>query len=152
MLLKGNLQGLQHIGIPVTDLERSKAFYARLGFVEVMHADLPGAVEAIQVAMMQHEKLTLELYQLGQEERQAIAQRTDGHIDHIALDVLDIEQAYREICAAGLDVLEDGAPVYLPFWKHGVRYFTVRGPDGEKVEFNQILKSERTNGPEKASS
>lgn len=140
MLLKGNLRGLQHVGLPVTDLERSKAFYARLGFVEVMRTDLPGASEPVQVAMMQHEGLTLELYQLAAEERQEIARRADGHIDHLALDVLDIEQAYREISAAGLEILENPAPVYLPFWDHGVKYFTVRGPDGEKVEFNQILK------------
>lgn len=139
MLLQGNLQGLQHIGLPVTNLERSKAFYARLGFVEVMRTDIQGESEPVQVAMMQHEKLTIELYQLGQEESREIAKRPDGHIDHIALDVLDIEQAYHEICAAGLEVLEDGAPVHLPFWDHGVRYFTIRGPDGEKVEFNQIL-------------
>jgi lactoylglutathione lyase len=140
MLLRGNLRGLQHVGLPVTDLERSKAFYAELGFVEVMRTDLPGVAEPIQVAMMQHEGLTLELYQLEPEERQAIAQRTDGHIDHLALDVLDIEQAYKEIRTTGLEVLEDDAPVFLPFWDHGVRFFTIRGPDGEKVEFNQILK------------
>jgi lactoylglutathione lyase len=139
MLLKGILQGLQHVGIPVTDLERSKAFYAQLGFVEIMRTDLPGAAEAIQVAMMQHGKLIFALYQLDREERQEISKRTDGHIDHLALDVTDIEQAYREICAAGLEVLEDAAPVYLPFWDQGVRYFTIRGPDGEKIEFNQRL-------------
>ena len=141
MLLKSNLRGLQHIGLPVTNLERSKAFYAELGFEEAMRTDLPGASEAIQVAMLEHEGLTIELYQLVQEERQTIAKRTDGHIDHIALDVMDIEQAYNEIRAAGLEILEENAPVFLPFWEYGVRFFTIRGPDGEKVEFNQILKS-----------
>jgi catechol 2,3-dioxygenase-like lactoylglutathione lyase family enzyme len=140
MLLKGNLRGLQHLGLPVTDLERSKAFYAGLGFVEVMRTDLPGESEAVQVAMMRHENLTIELYQLEEKERQEIAQRSDGHIDHIALDVLDIELAYQEICAAGLEILEQDAPVFLPFWDRGVRFFTIRGPDGEKVEFNQILR------------
>jgi len=140
VLLKGNLRGLQHIGLPVTNLERSKAFYSELGFEEIMRTDLPRASEAIQVAMMHHEELTLELYQLEQEERQWIASRTDGHIDHIALDVMDIEQAYTEICAAGLEVLEEDAPVFLPFWDQGVKFFTIRGPDGEKVEFNQILR------------
>lgn len=140
MLLKGNLRGLQHIGMPVTDLERSKAFYAQLGFVELMRTDLPGTPEAIKVAMMQHEGLTIELYQLAGEERQALANRSDGHVDHIALDVMDIEQAYSEIRAAGLEILENPAPVYLPFWEHGVKFFTIRGPDGEKIEFNQILR------------
>jgi catechol 2,3-dioxygenase-like lactoylglutathione lyase family enzyme len=140
VLSKGNLRGLQHIGLPVTNLERSKTFYSELGFVEVMRTDLPRASEAVQVAMMRHEELTLELYQLEHDARQEIAGRTDGHIDHIALDVLDIEQAYQDIQAAGLAILEENAPVFLPFWEHGVRFFTIRGPDGEKVEFNQILR------------
>jgi catechol 2,3-dioxygenase-like lactoylglutathione lyase family enzyme len=140
MLLQDNLQGLQHLGIPVTNLERSKDFYAQLGFIEAMRTDIQPQTEVIRVAMMQHENFTIELYQLGQEDLQEIAKRADGHIDHVALNVLDIEQAYMEIKAAGLEILEDNAPVFLPFWEHGVKYFTVRGPDGEKIEFNQILR------------
>ena len=140
MLLRGNLRGLQHIGLPVTNLERSKAFYTELGFAEMMRTELPRASESVQVAMMHHEGLIIELYQLEQEERQEIAKRKDGHIDHLALDVMDIEQAYKEISAAGLEILEDNPPVFLPFWEHGVRFFTIRGPDGEKIEFNQILR------------
>jgi len=140
MLLQGNLQGLQHLGIPVTNLERSKDFYAQLGFTEAMRTDIQPQSEVIRVAMLQHENFTIELYQLGQEDLQEIAKRADGHIDHVALNVLDIEQAYAEIKAAGLEILEDNAPVYLPFWEHGVKYFTVRGPDGEKIEFNQIVR------------
>ena len=140
MLLQGNLQGLQHLGLPVTDLERSKAFYAQLGFTETLRTEIQEDADVIQVAMMEHENFTIELYQLGQERRQEIAKRADGHIDHVALNVLDIEKAYAEIKSAGLEILEDNAPVFLPFWEHGVKYFTVRGPDGEKVEFNQILR------------
>jgi lactoylglutathione lyase len=140
VLLKDNLRGLQHIGLPVTDLERSKAFYTQLGFVEAMRTNLPRLPEPIQVAMMQHEGLTVELYQLEEKERQEIAKRSDGHIDHIAFDVIDIEQAHNEIRATGLEILEEDAPVFLPFWEHGVKYFTIRGPDGEKIEFNQILR------------
>jgi catechol 2,3-dioxygenase-like lactoylglutathione lyase family enzyme len=139
MLLRDNLRGLQHIGLPVTNLERSRAFYAQLGFSEAMRMDLPRDSEAVQVAMMQHESLVIELYQLEEKERQEIARRADGHIDHIALDVRDIEQAFIEIRSAGLEIIEADAPVSLPFWEHGVKFFTIRGPDGEKVEFNQIL-------------
>jgi catechol 2,3-dioxygenase-like lactoylglutathione lyase family enzyme len=140
MLLKANLQGAQHLGLPVTDLERSKAFYLNLGFTQTMRTDLPGQNEAIQVAMLQKDDLTIELYQLAGQERKEIAARQDGHIDHIALNVLDVEKAYAEIKAAGLEILEENAPVFLPFWTHGVKFFTVRGPDGEKIEFNQILR------------
>jgi catechol 2,3-dioxygenase-like lactoylglutathione lyase family enzyme len=41
MLLQNNLQGLQHLGLPVTDQERSLAFYANLGFAVTMRTDLP---------------------------------------------------------------------------------------------------------------
>jgi catechol 2,3-dioxygenase-like lactoylglutathione lyase family enzyme len=140
MLLQGNLQGLQHLGLPVTDLERSMAFYAQLGFAETMRTDISAEPEVVRVAMMRHENFTIELYQLGREEQGAIAKRADGHIDHVALNVVDIEKAYAEIRAAGLEVLEGNAPVYLPFWEHGVKYFTIRGPDGEKIELNQILR------------
>jgi len=140
MLLQGNLQGVQHLGLPVTDLERSKAFYLNLGFTQTMRTDLTGQPEAIQVAMLQKDDLTIELYQLASQERKEITARHDGHIDHIALNVLDIEKAYAEITAAGLEILEENAPVFLPFWTHGVKFFTIRGPDGEKIEFNQILR------------
>jgi lactoylglutathione lyase len=142
MLLQGNLQGLQHLGLPVTNLERSKAFYAQLGFAETLRTEIQEESDVIQVAMMEHENFTIELYELGQSERQEIAKRADGHIDHVALNVLDIEKAYTEIKSAGLEILEENAPVFLPFWEHGVKYFTVRGPDGEKVEFNQILRGD----------
>lgn len=137
-MLEGNLCGLQHLGLPVTDIERSKAFYSRLGFTVTMTSELSSGEGAIQVTMMELSGLVLELYQLAGTQRAEIGAREDGHIDHIALDVVDIEQAFADVRAAGLELLED-APVFLPFWEHGVRYFNVRGPDREKVEFNQRL-------------
>lgn len=35
-LLTGNFTGLQHIGIPATNLEKSIEFYEKLGFIPVM--------------------------------------------------------------------------------------------------------------------
>ncbi len=137
-MLKGNVRGLQHLGLPVTDLERSKAFYGQLGFTVAMTAELPADEGTIPVAMLALNGFVLELYQLPGVARDEIGARRDGHIDHVALDVADIERAFADARAAGLDPLED-APVYLPFWEHGVKYFNVRGPDGEKVEFNQFL-------------
>jgi catechol 2,3-dioxygenase-like lactoylglutathione lyase family enzyme len=139
MLLENNLQGFQHLGLPVTNLENSKTFYMNFGFKEVMRTDLHPKEQPIRVAMLEKSGFTIELYQLHGSERDEIASRTDGHIDHIALNVRDIDAAFAEIKSAELIILEENAPVYLPFWKHGVKFFTVRGPDGEKVEFNQIL-------------
>ena len=140
MYLQGNLLGIQHLGLPVTVLERSRDFYLNFGFVEMMRTDLPPREAPIRVAMLQKDDLTIELYELSGSEHAEIATRSDGHIDHIALNVLDIDSAYLELKAAGFEILEKDAPVFLPFWSYGVKFFTVRGPDGEKVEFNQILK------------
>lgn len=138
-MLEGNLDGVQHLGIPVTDIKRSRAFYAQLGFKEVMTAELPADGDSVQVVMLELGNLVFELYQLVGEDRVEVGTRRDGHIDHIALNVRDIDAAFEAVRAAGLDPLEE-APVFLPFWEKGVRYFNVRGPDGEKVEFNQILE------------
>lgn len=62
----------------------------------------------------------------------------DGAIDHIAIDVTDIEKCYEIANELRLDVLDDGIQ-FLPFWENGVKFFTVRGPNNEKVEFNQQL-------------
>ncbi len=137
-MFAGNVQGFQHLGLPVTDIARSRAFYERLGFRAVFETTLPAEGGAIQVAMLDLSGFVLELYQLVGADLAGIAARGDGHVDHLALNVADIEQAWEAARAAGLTPLED-APVFLPFWDKGCKYFTVRGPDGEKVEFNQIL-------------
>jgi len=134
VVLSGNLTGLQHLGLPVADLKKSRAFYERLGFRQVMAAELPQAVDSILVAMMELNGFVIELYQLTGEDLKEIRSRKDGHIDHVALNVRDIDAAYRELKAAGIAPLEP-APVYLPFWEYGIRYFNVLGPDGERVEF-----------------
>lgn len=132
------LQSIQHVGIPVTDLTRSEAFYQRLGFVKVMQAGFTHNDEPGTCVMMQQHRITIELYQLPQRELDNIRSRRDGHIDHIAFDVPDIDDAFQKIQSAGFTILEE-APVKLNFWKKGCRYFNIAGPDGERLEFNQIL-------------
>ena len=134
MYLQNNLTGLQHVGLPVTNLERSKQFYEQLGFRSVMHKTIAVA----RVEMLQLGTFILELYELTEPQRSAIAQRNDGHIDHLALNVHDCQAAFQELRAAGFVTLES-EPVYLPFWEHGIRYFYILGPDGERIEFCEVL-------------
>jgi len=129
---------IQHIGIPVTDLKNSEAFYSRLGFQNVMFSHFDHAGGRGSVIMMQREGMILEIYQMPEQELAEIRNRRNGHIDHIAFDVPDIELTYRELKNASFRVLEN-EPVFLPFWKNGCRYFNIEGPDGERLEFNQIL-------------
>jgi catechol 2,3-dioxygenase-like lactoylglutathione lyase family enzyme len=129
---------LQHVGLPVTNLEASRSFYQRLGFEPVMEASFPHEGARGQVAMMQRGDLTLELYQMPEPELSRVRQRGDGRIDHIAFDVDDIEEAYATLQGAGFTMLE-AQPSFLNFWARGCRFFNIAGPDGERLEFCQIL-------------
>jgi glyoxalase/bleomycin resistance protein/dioxygenase superfamily protein len=78
------------------------------------------------------------LYQMPQQELAAIAARKDGHVDHVAFDVDNIDVTFSILSEAGYPVIEP-APVQLNFWKKGCKYFNITGPDGERLEFNQVL-------------
>jgi catechol 2,3-dioxygenase-like lactoylglutathione lyase family enzyme len=129
---------IQHIGLPVTDLEVSRAFYERLGFMSVMNSGFDYRGARGSVSMMKRGETVLELYQMPEAQLQEIRSRRDGHIDHIAFDVDDIEEAFAALKNAAFSIVE-AEPVFLPFWKNGCKFFNVLGPDGERIEFNQIV-------------
>jgi len=130
---------IQHIGVPVTDRKTSEAFYKKLGFQNVMTAEFDFKNDRGKVAMLQLDEMIIEIYQLPGSELTEIRNRKDGHIDHIAFDVDDIDIAFQYLKNEGFDIFED-EPVLLPFWENGCRYFNIKGPDGERIEFNQIIK------------
>lgn len=129
---------IQHIGIPVTDLKISEAFYKRLGFENVMASAFDYNGGKGKVAMMQQGTMIIEIYQMPESELNEIRNRKNGHIDHIAFDVPDIDVAFTELGNASFHIIEE-APVFLPFWEKGCKYFNILGPDGERLEFNQVL-------------
>ena len=67
-----------------------------------------------------------------------VRQRKDGRIDHIAFDVDDINETFDLLKNEGFSIIEE-QPVFLNFWVKGCKYFYILGPDGERLEFCQIL-------------
>lgn len=129
---------LQHIGLPIVDIELSKSFYERLGFKDVMsstfvHQDAEG-----KVAMMKRDDIIIELYQMPEPELSNVKTRKNGRIDHIAFDVDDIDETFRLLKSEGYTIPQE-EPVFLDFWDKGCKYFFIIGPDGERLEFCQIL-------------
>jgi lactoylglutathione lyase len=47
------IRGIQHAGIPVTDIRRSEAFYVKLGFANIMEAPFDYHSETGTAVMMQ---------------------------------------------------------------------------------------------------
>lgn len=128
--MKELMNGLQHIGIPTNDIETTIQFYEKIGFETAYRTVNEEADE--KVAFLKLHNLMIETY-----ENKAAVMKT-GAIAHIAIDVTDIETVYEEIDKAGLNSTEDPLH-FLPFWENGVRFFTIEGPNKEKIEFSQLL-------------
>ena len=61
-----------------------------------------------------------------------------GALDHVAIDVTDVQKVYELIEAAGLNNTHDTIH-FLPFWENGVKFFKIEGPNKETIEFSQYL-------------
>ncbi|HBF36171.1 MAG TPA: glyoxalase/bleomycin resistance/extradiol dioxygenase family protein, partial [Firmicutes bacterium] len=112
--------GVQHIGIPTNNMEATTRFYEGLGFQTVLSTH---GKSNEKVIFFRLGNLTIETY-----ENQSAVGKT-GAIDHIALDVADIDKAFAIAMTNGYQILEDGIQ-FLPFWDNGIRYFIVLGPNG----------------------
>ncbi|MCC8197563.1 MAG: VOC family protein [Tannerellaceae bacterium] len=131
-VILNHVTGLQHIGIPTNDIETTIRFYESLGF-EIRHQAYNAASDE-EVAFLELRHVMIETYQNRQ------ATMKTGAIDHIALDVVEIESLFDQIKAAGYTLLDDQVR-FLPFWEHGVKFFTIEGPNAEKIEFCEKCKS-----------
>lgn len=80
----------------------------------------------------------IEIYQNDEKMVEELKTRGHGHIDHVALAVTDVDEAFAKMKKTGCTFLDDEVQ-YLPLMPNGVKWFTVLGPNGEKVEFNQVL-------------
>ena len=116
--------------IPANDIEMTIAFYEKLGF-EIAFRTVNEAADE-KVAFLKLGTLAIETY-----ENKAAALKP-GAIDHVAIDVKNIEKVHEMITGAGLNTTQDEVH-FLPFWENGVRFFTIEGPNKEKVEFSQYL-------------
>ncbi|MFE6227104.1 MULTISPECIES: VOC family protein [unclassified Streptomyces] len=113
---------LELVGVPVTDVDRAKAFYERVGF----HADHDVTVsEAIRFVQMTPPGSACSIA-FGR----GITEMAPGSLDNLQVVVDDIEEAHAGLTARGVDVGEiDDRP-----WGSFV-YFT--DPDGNRWAVQQ---------------
>ena len=119
--------GLQHIGIPTDDPMETEVFYQKLGFTTVYRTKTANG----PVIFTQLNNLQLEIYQ-----QEPV--RAAGAIDHIAIDVTNIQACYDWAQENDMKILTDGIASHA-FWDNGIHYFIIEGPNAEKIEFCQIL-------------
>ena len=126
--MKDYATGIQHVGIPTKDMDATKKFYEDLGF----EAAFETVNDEARVCFLKMYNLVMEVYESED------AAGKIGAIEHVAIDVTDIEQVYTEICDKNMNTLQDEIH-FLPLWDNGVRFFTIKGPNEEKIEFSQFL-------------
>ncbi len=126
--MKDYATGIQHVGIPTKDMDATKKFYEDLGF----EAAFETVNDEARACFLKMYNLVMEVYESED------AAGKIGAIEHVAIDVTDIEQVYKEICDKNMNTLQDEIH-FLPFWDNGVRFFTIKGPNEEKIEFSQFL-------------
>ena len=124
---KDNLTGLQHLGIPTKDIDKTIAYYQMIGF-ELVHETMNGEN---RVAFLKWNDLIIETYESNQ------VSEVTGVVDHIAMIVLDIDAAYEHIKGLGIKITEE--ITFLPFWDKGIKYFLTEGPNKERLEYTQYL-------------
>lgn len=126
------ITGIAHIGIRVHDLERSVAFYARLGFVKTA-----GPIGKEPVVILDHPsgvEINLILNAPDASAPNILMDVPEKHpgITHIALLVDDLDAAIAKLAAAGIPL--SGGPIqFMPT----ARGAFIRDPDRNVIELHE---------------
>jgi catechol 2,3-dioxygenase-like lactoylglutathione lyase family enzyme len=125
--IKNLVLGLQHIGIPTNSIKETIDFFTSLDFTIIYETDNKGE----HVAFLKLGDMVIETYENHQ------AAMKPGAIDQVALNVSDIDATYDKVRQLGYEALEKGI-MSLPFFDHGVKYFTISGPIWKKLSSHNI--------------
>ena len=128
---RGRLLGLAHIGIMVKDAEVSMDFYMnKLGF-ELQAVQEMGPTKLV---FLNAGTCQIELVQ-----KPDLEPRQPGPVDHIAIEVEDIEPLMERLKAQGVR-FETETFSFAKDLLGGVRNVFFRGPDDERIEFFDYMK------------
>lgn len=146
------IQRVRHVGIVVSDLERSVAFYRdTLGFELLFTVNrfeddvekatgVPGA--RIRVAMLQLGDTQIELIRYVYPDGRSYDRRNcDIGVAHLAFQVSDIERIYEELCQRGVHF--SGPPQRVAEGdRKGWAWTYLSDPDGFQIEISQPPQDE----------
>lgn len=127
--MSGIIKGLAHIGIFVKDMDASVKFYRdMLGFTVTDEYQMGSRLVFCSIGTC-----LLELIQPKE-----YAPRVPGQVDHIAVEVENIEDLCDELRAKGVSI--PGKIDFNADLLGGVKNVFFEGPDGERIEFFEYTK------------
>lgn len=123
---------INHVGLRVSDLAQTRAFYEKLGFAFIM-----GPVGPEPVAVMEHPSgvnINFILNAASSPEANVLMDVSEKHAGytHIALEVANLKSAETFLQDQGI-AIKDG-PISAP---NGAKFLFVRDPDKNVIEFHQ---------------
>ena len=136
---KKGLQGWSHLAIKIRNLNKSVEFYESLGFKKTSEGYLDTPEGRLIIGFVELNGFVIELIQMCGAGLRELEERSAGHIDHFALDVKKIQDLFFEMRQTGY-CMQQMMVKELSLFQHGIKYFMVKGPDGELIEFNEIME------------
>ncbi len=122
---------INHVGLRVRDMDVAREFYGRLGF-----RFLAGPVGPEPVAIIEHESgVNINLILNASEDASSdnvlmdVPEKHTG-FTHIALEITDADSVEEQLQSLGIEITER-----VEF--EGARFFFVRDPDGNVIEFHE---------------
>ena len=122
---------INHVGIRVRDLAVSRSFYEKLGFAFIV-----GPVGPEPVAIVEHPSgVNINLILNASDDASPenvlmdVSTKHAGYT-HMAVEITDAESVERQLDELGIEITER-----VEF--DGARFFFVRDPDGNVLEFHQ---------------
>lgn len=132
--MKEHYTGAAHIAVMTRDMEKSIAFYEKIGG-EVLNRDsLPDGAGTKYLSLVSFGGFVLELIQPA-EPRDWV----DGVIPHFAVYVDDVDRAAADLAALGIDTFTAPQKMVLPTLFGGLENRFFRGPSGEQIELLKML-------------
>ena len=121
---------LGHVGLHVSDLERSKAFYRDiLGFHVVWEKITESGYHLL---FMGNGSCVIELMPTDEK-------LEDGHFDHLTVWVSNLENAQKELIRKGIVFETDVPNNDWQLYQNGEHNLLFRGPDNERLQLEQIM-------------
>ena len=127
----GKIEGISHVCLYVTDLDRSIEFYSEvLGFRPYFyHENANWRVELLRLG-----NFAIEMMQPKKEKNLPA-----GRWHHVCLAVTDIESVWEALKAKGI-VFKTEHILEAPGWGNtGEKYIHFLGPDGEELEIAESM-------------
>ena len=118
------LAGIAHVAIRVSDLNRSRDFYQKLGFEQAFTFTKDGVVT--ESFLKVNDQQFIEMYPL-QQPSQSIG------FMHVCFEGADLEGLHREYVARGL------SPTPVKRAGAGNLLFTMEGPEKQNIEYTQYM-------------